>query len=795
MKPARRLGRPLGLLLGLCLLAGVLAAGATFPGVLALGLISNAAGDSVNSVSTDLTSGQLPQTSTITDASGNPIAYVFDQNRDPVAADKISPAMKAAIVAIEDRRFYQHQGVDWQGTIRAVVANSASGDVVQGASTLTQQYVKNYLLYVEAQTEAERLKATEQTPARKLREARIALQMERSLSKEEILSRYLNIVFWGNGAYGVSAAARTYFGTTADQLTVPQAAMLAGMVRSTTQFDPVAHPEAALERRNLVIAQMREQGMIDNTQAQAALAEPLGLTDPLGGRKNGCIGAGDAGFFCKYVLDYLAEAGIPGEQITRGGYTVRTTLDPDAMAKMKASLNAEVPADAANVADVMAMVAPGQDRHRVLAMGSSRTFGLDAKAQQTSYGLPYEPVNLGAGSVYKIFTTATAMEKGLGINYQMTVPPSGYASPIYVDGNGRPIPVANSSDNLPPKLSVTDALAKSPNTAFIKLEEFTGVPDVVDMAVRLGMKSLATTPFVDPNTGRRTDRSIAEVTKAQKQASFTLGVSPTSVLELSNVGATLASSGKWCPPSPIESVTDPNGQPVAVTEAPCDQAVEPGLANTLMTALSKDDQPGGTAAAAAAEVGWNRPMAGKTGTTQQHKSAAFVGILPQLAGAVIAFDNSSAPRPLCDGAGAPFPCRDGNIFGGKTPAETWFGAMTPLLAGRPVDPLPPTDPRYTEGGAESKVPDVRGRGLNDARGTLEKAGWKVTTRPEPNRAARGTVVGQDPLGTALPGETILLNVSTGEVPPPPDPPKDNGDDGGDGDNGDGDNGDDGGDDN
>src|SRR4029079_4597798 len=214
------------------------------------------------------------------------------------------------------------------------------------------------------------------------------------------------------------------------------------------------------------------------------------------------------------------------------------------------------------------------------------------------------------------------------------VPPSGYASPIYVDGNGHPIPV-NNDGTYAAQLAVTDALAQSPNSAFIKLEEFTGVPDVVDMAVRLGMKSLATTPFVDPNTGRRTDRSIAEVTKAQKQASFTLGVTPTSVLELANVGATLASAGKWCPPSPIESVTDANGQPVPVTEAPCDQAVEPGLANTLLTALSKDDQPGGTAAGAAAQVGWNRPMAGKTGTTQQHKSAAFIGIVPQMAGAVI----------------------------------------------------------------------------------------------------------------------------------------------------------------
>jgi membrane peptidoglycan carboxypeptidase len=772
-----RVVRPVTQLIGLCLAAGMIVAGMVFPAALGLGLVSSEASDSVNGVSTDLTSGQLPQTSTITDSAGAPIAYLFDQNREPVPVDRIAPAMKAAIVAIEDRRFYQHQGVDWQGTIRAVVANSTSGDVVQGASTLTQQYVKNYLLYVQAKTEAERLKATEQTPARKLREARVALQLERSLSKEEILDRYLNIVFWGNGAYGIAAAAHTYFNTTADQLTIAQAALLAGMVRSTSQFDPVTHPEAALQRRNLVIQQMLEQGMIGQAQAQQATAEPLGIANPLGALKNGCIGAGDAGFFCKYVTDYLAHFGISMEQILRGGYTIRTTLDRDAMEKMKASLNAEVPADAPNVADVMAIVEPGQDHHKVLAMGSSRRFGLDTTAKQTSYGLPYEPVNLGAGSVYKIFTTATAMAKGMGINYVMSVPPSGYASPIYVDGNGRSIPV-NNAGNYADHLSVTDALAQSPNTAFIKLEEFTGVADVVDMAVRLGMKSLATTPFVDPNTGRRTDRSIAEVTKAQKQASFTLGVSPTSVLELANVGATLASSGKWCPPSPIESITDPNGQPVPLIEASCDQAVEPGLANTLLTALSKDDQPGGTSAAAAAQVGWNRPVAAKTGTTQEHKSAAFVGVVPQLSGAVITFDNSNSPRPLCDGAGPPFPCRDGNIFGGKTPAETWYGAMKPLLDGQPVQPLPPTDPRYTEGGAESKVPDVVGRGLNDARAALERAGWKVSTRTVDNRADSGTVVGQDPNGSALPGETILLQISSGQVPPPPPPPGGSGDTGG-----------------
>ena len=187
--------------------------------------------------------------------------------------------------------------------------------------------------------------------------------------------------------------------------------------------------------------------------------------------KEAClVGAGDAGFFCRYVETYLASAGFSGEQINRGGYTITTTLDPKALQDMKALLNAEVPPDQPNAADVMARVQPGKDKHRVLAMGSSRVFGLDGEKLETSYGLPYEPVPLGAGSTFKIFTAATALEKGLGINYQLSVPPSGYASPIYVDGGGRPLPV-NNAGNYSERLSIQDALAQSPNTAFIKLME------------------------------------------------------------------------------------------------------------------------------------------------------------------------------------------------------------------------------------------------------------------------------------------------------------------------------------
>jgi membrane peptidoglycan carboxypeptidase len=759
-----------GRLLGLGVIGGVLVAGMVFPVALGIGVVSNQAADTVAGASADVVGQPLPAVSVVTDSAGAPIAYLYDQNRTPVGPAAIAPAMKAAIVAIEDRRFFDHHGVDWAGTFRALIANSASGAVVQGASTLTQQYVKNYQLYVTATTEADRLKATEQTPARKLREVRIALQLERALSKEQILAAYLNIVFLGNNAYGVSAAARTYFNTTADKLTVPQAALLAGMVRGTSLFDPVDHPQAALARRNVVIAAMANQHMITPAQAAEAAASGLGVVGPLAGRAPGCIAAGDAGYFCKYLVEYLVQSGFTLAQLNRGGYAIRTTLDPKAMAAAKAAVDAQVPPAQPHVADVMSLVAPGVGKHRVLAMVANRTFGLKADQEQTSYGLPYEPVNLGAGSIFKIFTAATALEKGLGINYTMAVPADGYASPIYRDGSGRPFPVKNAG-HYPSEMSMQEALAQSPNTAFVKLEEFTGVAPVVDMAVRMGMRSLATTAFIDPRTGRRTSHSIAEVTKAQNQGSFTLGVSPASILELANVGATLGSAGTWCPPSPIEQITDPDGRPVKITEPPCEQVLDPGLANTLLTGLSRDAVDG-TAATAAKSSGWSRPIAAKTGTTNDHKSAGFVGIVPQAAGAVITFDNSASPRPLCDsGADAPpEACAEGNIYGGKAPARTFFQAMNTYLGDQPTLPLPATDPRYTDGRPTTAVPDVIGRDATTAQAILARAGLAVSLRDTDNRAAPGTVIGQNPRGTALPNEVITLQVSTGKVPPPPPPP-------------------------
>jgi membrane peptidoglycan carboxypeptidase len=740
--------------IGLCVVAGLLVAGFLFPAVGAVGMASNQASDTVNNVSSDLVQSQVPLVSTITDKDGVPIAYVFDQNRFNTPPQAIADTMKAAIISIEDRRFFEHNGVDWRGTARAVTTNlTASGSALegQGASTLTMQYVKNYLLYAVARNDAERAAAVESSPARKLREIRVALQLEKQLGKDEILARYLNIVFFGHNTYGVASAARTYFNTTPDRLTISQAALLAGMVRSPSTYDPVENPEQALARRNVVIAEMANVGSITSEQAAAAMAEPLGIQRPLTGLTNGCVGAGPAdGFYCQYTLDYLAAAGFTEDKLRRGGYLIRTNLDRRASDLAKRAANAEVPTQTRGIANAMAIVEPGRERHAVRALVANRDYGLDADAGQTSYALPSLVQGFGAGSIYKIFTAAAMLEKGMGIENRVPVTNS-YTSRVFKN-EGRAYSVGNAGDYRNGSVSLQTALAISPNTTFVALEDRLGSIDpVVNMAYRLGMR--------DSLMARDArGRTIADAVKQEKRGSYTLGPEPTSPLDLANVAATLMSGGKWCPPTPLDAVLDRNGAPVKVPEPPCEQAVPEGLANSLAVGLSKDDQPGGTAFAAAKAVNWTRPMLGKTGTTTANRSAGFVGATPQYAGAVLVWPDGSRPSPICD-TDPPRLCGNGNIFGGKVPARTWFNAMVPMHEGLPVAPLPPTEPRYVTGGG-TPVPDVVGQGENSARLTLERAGFRVNSETSESDAPSGTVASQS-TRTAMPGDTVTIVISTG----------------------------------
>lgn len=754
-------------LFGLCVLAGVLVAGIFFPMAGSLGVVSNRAGETVNIISNELLTQQPPMVTTITDRAGKPLAYLFDQNRSPATPDQIADSMKAAIVAIEDRRFFDHHGVDWPGTLRAALTNQMAGSVSQGGSTLTQQYVKNYQVHVvAAEDPVKQKKAIEQTPARKLREIRIALQLEKQLPKEQIMARYLNLVPFGNQAYGVRSAARTYFNTTPDKLTIAQAALLAGMVNSPSALDPQTNPQEALNRRNTVIDAMEQQHRITKEAANEAHNAPLGLVNPLNGLPNGCVGAGPSdGFFCKYVIDYLERAGFTQEQLKRGGYTVRTTLDRNATAKAKQAAEQEVPKNTRGIANVMTVVEPGKDKHKVRALVANRDFGLDAHQGQTAYALPSGIVKFGAGSVYKVFTAAAALERGMGIYNTIPSPPS-FTSHVYKNGTA-PYTVHNAEGVAPGPRTIQKALATSPNTAFVALEERAGLKETVDMASRLGMRQtmLATNTSGDPVSADGSNGlSQADSIKQHNVGAFTLGYSPTSPMELSNVGATLMSQGVWCPPTPIEGITDRNGNQVRITEDPCEQAVDPQLANAMAVGMSQDDQPGGTSAAAAG--GFNRPMLGKTGTTEAHQSAGFLGATPQLSGAVLTFTDGVAPQGICDSSPPSLCGEGGNIYGGKVPARTWFDAMRPLHEGLPVLPLPGSTPRYLNGGNQVQVPNVVGMDVNRATEVLRAAKYQVQQRPVNSDRPKDIVTSQTPRGALDPGEVVTISVSSGYIPPP-----------------------------
>jgi len=750
-------------LLASCALAGVLVAGLLFPVVGGVGLLSNRAGDTVDSVSAELAQGQVPTTSVMLDAAGNTIATFFDQRRTPVPSSQISEAMKLAIVSIEDKRYYDHQGVDWRGTMRAF-ANNASGGGTQGASTLTQQYVKNYLLLVVAQNDAERRQAVETTPARKLREIRIALALDKELGKDEILTRYLNIVPFGTGAYGVQEAAQTYFGVNAADLTVPQAAMLAGMVQSSS-VTPYTNPNAVLARRNLVIETMQTNNIVTPDAATAAKATPLGVLPEAKAPNNGCIAAGDRGFFCDYAKQYLINAGIDQKQLTRGGYVVKTTLDPQVQDSVKKATNLDVPANKPQVANVMDVVQPGQQVHKVLAMASSRTYGLDGGAGQTVQPQTYTGVGDGAGSVFKIFTTAAAMAKGMGTNTVLPTPQRVEIKGFGVGGADKCPPqtycVQNFNTNFQPQYTVTDALAQSPNTTFVNLIAQTGVTPTVDMAVNMGMRSLAI-----PGSAATKDnpnRSVAEQVKAENSASFTLGVNQVNMVELANSAATLASGGVWCPPTPIESVTGPDGKPVTLKTEPCAQVIPAGLANTLANAMSKDDI-NGTSADAARTVGWTFPTSGKTGTTETFRSATFLGFTSTMAAASSVYDDSPRPQGIRVAGFAPSTCGTldcGTITGGTTPAHTWYSALRPVIEKFGPMTLPPTDPKYVNGFGQGNVPSVVGQTLAAATKALETAGFKVTQSSVDSAATPGSVVRQSITGASIPGAPVTLYLSNG----------------------------------
>ncbi len=744
------------------MLAGLIVAAAIFPIAGGGGYLTARTADDLAMSSRSVIGGEAPEITTITDANGDPMAWLYDQRRTSVEEWEISRDMKNAIVSIEDRRFWDHSGVDWQGTLRAALANLTSGSVQQGASTIEQQLIKNHTLLVEAETEAERRAATATDYGRKLREIRIAQDLEDEMTKEEVLTGYLNIVPFGNGAFGIENAARTYFDVSAKDLNIPQSALLAGLVQQTSGLNPYTNPDGAMARRNDVLRAMADTGAITQAQANDAIATDLGVLPEPNRLPQGCIAAGDRGFFCDYVIDYLATHGLDHTKLSRGGYTVKTTLDPVVQDNAQRGLREQASPTVGGVAEVMSIVEPGADSRRVLAMASSRVYGLDAEAMQTVQPQPFTPVGNGAGSIFKIFAATAAVEKGMGIDTSLPVPRRYEASGLG-DGGAAGCPpglyCVENTGTFPASMTLREALAKSPNTPFVAMSEQVGVDGVMDMAVRLGLRS-----YTEPGSFDG-ESSVAQYVSDNTLGSFVLGPTPVDGLELSNVGATLASDGRWCEPNPIEEITDRDGNPVQIDRPDCEQAVDAGVAHAMAQALSADTVDG-TAEDAARAYGWDGPVAAKTGTTESNQSAAFLGFTAGLAAAVYAYNDSPTVTELCT---SPLrQCGSGNLYGGREPARTWFSAVSPIIEDHGGKTLPEMAPEYGAGTAKASLPPVEGMQEADARKTLENAGYKVdsVTASQTGRP-RGTVTGVRVPGLLLEGGTVTLEVSDGSRRPPP----------------------------
>src|SRR3954452_20519208 len=428
-------------------LTGALIAAALSPWILGPGMVAKSSANLLIPLPSALADQAPAGNSVVLAGDGSVLTYFYRNNRTPVPSDRIAPVMKQALVDIEDARFYEHNGLDVEGAARALVSNLVAGSVQEGGSTITQQLVKQTLLQT-AQTPEDRQSATEQSVGRKLREARLALALEEKYSKDEILTRYLNLVYFGEGTYGIQPPARRYFSVDAADLSLVQAAMLAGLVQTPTADDPIQDPGRALDRRNQVLDRMHVHGHLSDADLAALSAEPVTVA-PSPPPPNGCVGAPIGGFFCDYLQRYVTETlRIPQSVLEGGGLTIQSTLRPDIQLSGDAAVLKTQPLGAP-LAAIFTAVEPRTGH--VQAMSVNRRFGYDANdPAQESVNLNVA-ASQGAGSTYKVFVAAAALEHGIPPDHVITTSDP-YVSHVYKNGTA-PYTVQNATGNYPKTLT------------------------------------------------------------------------------------------------------------------------------------------------------------------------------------------------------------------------------------------------------------------------------------------------------------------------------------------------------
>ncbi|MFF9857410.1 transglycosylase domain-containing protein [Streptomyces tendae] len=658
--------------LGVSVLAGAVLAGIALPAVGALGLAAKGSVEGFDALPTNLKTPPLSQRTTILDAEGGTIATVYSRDRTVVDLKDISPYMQKAIVAIEDSRFYEHGAIDLKGVLRALNKNARSGEVSEGASTLTQQYVKNVFVEEAGDDATKVAQATQQTIGRKIQELKLAIQVEEELGKKKILENYLNITFFGQQAYGVEAASQRYFSKHAKDLNVQEAALLAGIVQSPSRYDPVNDEAEATKRRNVVLNRMAQVGDISTAEAEKAKKAPLGLK--VSKPKNGCITAvNDASFFCDYVREVFLSEPVFGKTRkdrakiwNQGGLTVRTTLDPKAQESVHQSLKDHVN-KSDSVAAASTLVEPGTGR--IVAMGQSKPYGYGKDETEINYSVDHAVggSNYGfpTGSTFKPFLAAAALEENVPATKEYSSPyDMDYPSPIqtcdkpWINDSGYRLENENESEVGPYRLK--EAMAKSVNTYFVQMLADIGLCPVASMADKL---------HVHQGNGDKLPQNPSAL------ALGSVGMSP---LTMASAYATFASRGMYCTPVAIESITQKVGNKQKSLEVPkstCSRAMTEKTADSVNTLLQGVVDSGTGKAAGLSD----RANAGKTGTTDERKNAWFVGYTPNMSGAVwVGSASQKVEMKNITIGGVYHPL----VFGGAVPGPIWKDAMTGALEGK-----------------------------------------------------------------------------------------------------------------
>jgi membrane peptidoglycan carboxypeptidase len=654
-------------------LAGVVSALVVLPVVGGIGLATRNSAQAFSSLPSDLTQVPLPQQNTLLDADGNVLAVLFAQNRIEVPLEEIAPIMQQAIIAIEDQRFLDHAGIDFKGTLRASISTGAGGQV-QGGSSITQQYVKQILL-TAATTKEEQAAAVEVSINRKLREARYAIGLENKLSKKEILEGYLNIAYFGAGSYGVEIASQRYFSKSASELNLSEAATLAGLVQNPSRFDPTRFPERAQNRRDDVLNAMVSAGYI--TEEQSEQAKSVSVENDLDSAElsNGCVNS-YAPFFCDYVLTILKNDPVFGETaeererlLAIGGLTIQTTLSLDAQTSSQKAVDEKIPFDdPSGKAAAITMIRPGTGE--ITAMAQNRKWGRSGAGYTTvNYNVPVSAngtVGFQAGSTFKAFTVAAAFKLGWDPFKVISSPQKKEFEDFVECGTGAkfaPYPVRNSTGS--GSFDIFSGTAFSVNTYFVGLEEKIGLCEPLAIAKASGVQQGNGDDFAG-------------------YPCFTLGCFDVTTLDMTEGMATFAAHGMHCDSIAITAITDRYENELEVPSANCIQKIDRQVADSTTAVLAGvvDGPLGGRTGRS---MYFDRPAAGKTGTTDNSAAVWFVGYTPDMAASVWVGD----PR-----GGQKYPMKNvringqyfGQVFGSTMPGPIWRDALRGALETVPATP-------------------------------------------------------------------------------------------------------------